>query len=1257
MKTRKVGRVLSLLLAIAMVVGLMIPALSVFAEDTGYVKVSTLAQLQKELKTAPTDGTPVKIKLEATIHVPLAKWVYNEDTFGTSHSGYLADFYGALKSDGTSLTAAEAEALMQQYMKPDSEKNYYSSWYTINRSYTNDRTAGLELKRFQKAEYYHTYDGSTLKVKTGSNVTIDLNGNSILLYETDSSGAYDGSTNSWQSRNKNNLPAPDPTKTDTEDKYGCRSGNGGWASVITVMKDATFTLQDKVGGGKLSGGTGNLIEANNIQKVLKSNTYYVTPKTLLGGGGVLHQGSKGQVVAVNGYAGVIASDYGIPDVGQYARTGCNVDYKDVQLAVYDFGESGKKAQTIKGGGVYVDEGATFNMENGIITENTSWISDARNKIFSAGTGEHMYALGGGVYVGKNATFNMSGGTITKNNARSYVGVVDLADFESFGGVKYLAMAHGGGVYIDEGAVMNFTGGHVDGNSTAVYTDTNKTGGETKSEGGGIFVNTNGTLNMIGDQTSLDFNDYPTVRDNTCGGYLYARTVEGEAAYLHLDGAGIMLKGSANLSRAVIAFNTFPNIASGSVKNDSTALTMIKRNDSTREVYYMDQWGCYGTHEGTDHAAAQASGNYTKLYKEGDTYDGYNETTDENGNVTQTPAKKTVTFATDTVKTSDTWLYGANLGRILRSNAYGYLNGAGIYLGRDLDDKGEFTASMTIGDRVWCYDNWDQVTNIFVQWTKKDATATHDDVCLGTKDNTHTRLQYIGLAEPATECKIGVNVMLPPDKTADGKIIARKANANALHQEVWEDVNEGYDPTIVDCQFFYDNGKNDTGCSYIKNPPSLPVIYERPEDSGTVDSHLEAHPGEHVLGFGVPTDAYKADDQTYRTYVALNYNEANVHKFAEYNESTTNPGVMIGTWKDTFVGNDMWLKANGKSYTVTLPRPDYSFYGVTLPNNPGADNSLTMFKNDDDTQEERADLYFKGYEFYAPYGHSEKYLNFLDATHQKGDSLPGYSNHSFTVDKLLTWNDNKIHISVPSYNAMWYTERELEQSRNDVSVPKAELIVDSEGKVYIRVASLVGGYIKGGYTSGNDLQPTVHTAKDGTELYFNHPAFVASPINATPTLEGGYKSNEKYNANLTQKLFRNDAGKKTILIDANDYIRGKFPNDLWDKWIFNGNYRDANQKTTDKYVGIMWTNIDTGVNINDVYSNYDSNYKNLSFKPAAQKVFYVTPCIEVCRESDSGDHETYYYGVSRAFSIEQLIREDVEKNGGTAPAPTQPTTQG
>lgn len=1234
MKTRKVGKIVSLLVAIVLVATIMIPAAGVLAADTGYTEVSTLEQLQKVLKTAPTDGTPVKIRLKATINVPVAKWVFDEKTFGTSNSGYLADFYGALKDNGEALTDAEAEALMKEYMKPDADgtEDRYLATYVINRSYTGDRAwrpGSLKpLNRYLKTENYHTYDGVALRIKTGSNVTIDLNGNSILLYET-KDGSYDGTKNSWQSRSANNLPKPNPTKVDSEDDDGCRSANGGWASVITVMNNATFTLQDKVGGGKLSGGTGNIIEANDIKKVLQSNTYHVDPQ---GSGAGLFEGAKGKVTGTNGYAGSILEDYGIPDVGQTSATGTWVDYKDVKYANYSFKDS--KAQNVKGGGVYVGEGATFNMENGIITENTSWISDERSQIFSAGTGEYMYALGGGVYVGKNATFNMTGGTITKNNARSYTGV------NSTGGTKYLAMAQGGGVYIDEGAVMNFTGGNVDDNSTAVYADTNKTGGETKSQGGGIFVNTNGTLNMIGDQTSLDFNDYPTVRDNTCGGYLYAQTEINKGAYLYLEGAGIMLNGSANLSRAVIAFNTFPNIARGSVSNDSTSLTMIKRNDSTREVYYIDQWGCYGTHEGTDHAAAQASGNYTKLYKEGDTYEGYNEKTDENGNITQTPVTKTVTFATDTVKTSDTWLYGADLGRIVRSNAYGYQNGAGIYLGRDVDANNEFTASMTIGDRVWCYDNWDQVTNIEQQWTKESAQATHDDVCLGTSPDG-TRLQYIGLAEPATECKIGVNVI----GKADRKIIARKANANALHQEVWEDVNEGYDPTIVDCQYFYDNGDNATGSSYIKNPPTRTVIYERPEDSG---KYLDPHATEHVLGFGLYKDGYNKENDTYRVYVALNYNEANVHKFAEYKESST--GVMSGTWKDTFVGNDMWLSAsNSNEYTVTLPRPDYAFYGVALPANPGANNSLTMTS---DNSEERADLYFKGYEFYAPYGHSEGFFDFQklargDST--KANPLPGYSDHKFKVSDLLTWNDNKIHISVPSYNAMWYTERELKQSRNDVAVPKAMILVDSQGEVYIRVASLVGGYVKN--ISWPDLQPTVHTAADGTELYFDKPAFVASSINATPTLEGGYKSNNKmgsngtYDANLTKKLVCNATNTKTTL-DSWDYIKGNINNDLWSNWIANGAYSTANVSGSNKYVGIMWTNIDTGVNINDVYTDYE----NMVFSDYAKQVIYVTPCIEVLKGSASGEHYTYYYGESRAFSIEQLIKADVA-DGGVAPAPT------
>ncbi len=1232
MKTRKVGKIVSLLLAIVLVAAVMVPAANVLAEDTGYTEVSTLEQLQKVLKTAPTDGTAVKIKLKATINVPVAKWVYNEKTFDTNNSGYLADFYGALKDSGSgeALTDAEAEALMKQYMQPDADgtEDRYLASYILNKSKTNDRLAPAKLytlERYKNVERYHTYDGVVLRIKTGSNVTIDLNGNSILLYNVDDSGNYSGDTNSWQSRNSNNLPAPNPTQKDSLDEDGCLSGNGGWASVITVMNNATFTLQDKVGGGKLAGGTGNIIEANNVKKTLEFSNYYVRPGT-----GTLFAGSDGEVVGVNGYAGSIMDNYGIEDIGQsMTQKGGNfVNYKNVQFATYCFRDS--KVQTVKGGGVYVGEGATFNLESGIITENSAWISDERSNVFSSTTGDYMYAQGGGVYVGKNATFNMTGGTITKNNARSYTGV------NSTGGVKYMALSQGGGVYIDEGAVMNFTGGHVDGNSTGVYSHTNKTDGTVHSQGGGIYVNTNATLNMIGDQTSTDFNDYPTVRDCTSGGYIKAQTEVSQSAYLLCEGAGIMTNGSINLSRAVIAFNTFPNIVSGSVSDDSTRLTMIKRNNSTREVYYQDQWGCYGTHDGTtdaDHTAAQASGNYTRRYKEGDTYLGDDNST------------KTVTFATNVVSTSNTWLYGTDCTRTLGSNAYAYMNGAGVYLGRNVDSNNEFTASMTIGDRVWCYDNWDQVTNIEQEWSKANANATHDDVCLGLSPD-NTRLQYIGLAKTATECKIGVNVL----GTADKKIIARKANSNALHQEVWEDVNEGYDPTIVDCQFFYDNGDNATGKNYISNPPTRTVIYERPEDSG---NYLDPHATEHVLGFGLYKDGYNTTDDTYRVYVALNYNEANVHKFAKYQETST--GVMEGEWQDTYVGNDMWLRATDQTeYTVALPRPDYAFYGIALPANPGADNSLS-FASDSD---ERADLYFKGYEFYSPYGHFEGYFGFKDA--ERGDStkenpLPGYNDHKLKVSDLLTWNDNKIHISVPTYTAMWYTERELKQARNDVSVSKAMLVVDESGEVFIRVAALVGGYVRN--INWPDLQPTEHTAADGEELYFDTPAFVASSINATPTLEGGYKSNNKlgkngtYNANLTKKFICNATNTKTT-VDSWDYISGSIQDGLWSKWITNGAYSTANVKGSNKYVGIMWTNIDTGVNINDVYTNYDaSDASNIIFSDYAKQVIYVTPCIEVLKgSSSSGEHYTYYYGESRAFSIEQLIKADIA-GGGTAPAPT------
>ena len=110
-------------------------------------------------------------------------------------------------------------------------------------------------------------------------------------------------------------------------------------------------------------------------------------------------------------------------------------------------------KTERGGGVYVDTEGTFNMYGGTITGNSA-------------TGD-----GGGVYViGNNSKFTMTGGSIggtATNDANQ---------------AKY-----GGGVYVSSGT-FTMSGGTITGNKVS----------DPYGDGGGVFVNYNGTFNMSDD---------------------------------------------------------------------------------------------------------------------------------------------------------------------------------------------------------------------------------------------------------------------------------------------------------------------------------------------------------------------------------------------------------------------------------------------------------------------------------------------------------------------------------------------------------------------------------------------------------------------------------------------------------------------------------------------------------------------------------------------------------------------------------------
>ena len=117
-------------------------------------------------------------------------------------------------------------------------------------------------------------------------------------------------------------------------------------------------------------------------------------------------------------------------------------------------------------GVYVNSGM-FNMYNGKISGNSG-------------------INGGGVFIQNNGKFNMFGGEISNNSAGNGGGAyVGSGAFTMTGGsiTGNTATTNGGGVYVNSGMFV-MTGGSISQNIA------NSTG-----DGGGVFVNYNGTFNM------------------------------------------------------------------------------------------------------------------------------------------------------------------------------------------------------------------------------------------------------------------------------------------------------------------------------------------------------------------------------------------------------------------------------------------------------------------------------------------------------------------------------------------------------------------------------------------------------------------------------------------------------------------------------------------------------------------------------------------------------------------------------------------
>ena len=219
-----------------------------------------------------------------------------------------------------------------------------------------------------------------------------------------------------------------------------------------------------------------------------------------------------------------------------------------------------------GRGVYVYIG-TFNMYGGSITGNKT---DDR---------------GGGVYVDTNGTFNMYGGTITGNKTDRGGGVYVIGSNSKFtmtgGSIGGTATndanqaKYGGGVYVSSGT-FTMSGGTITGNKVS----------HPYGDGGGVFVNYNGTFNMSDDsritgntayhgggvcvERNLGNNDKPgnfAMSGGTIGGMTDADANSAEY------GGGVYVMGTFTLTGGEISGNNAKGVSGGVYVNADSTFTV------------------------------------------------------------------------------------------------------------------------------------------------------------------------------------------------------------------------------------------------------------------------------------------------------------------------------------------------------------------------------------------------------------------------------------------------------------------------------------------------------------------------------------------------------------------------------------------------------------------------------------------------------------------------------------------------------------
>lgn len=674
MKTRKVGKIVSLLVAIVLVATIMIPAASVLADSSEYAgvtwtEVGDFASLKQAFDNANKTGEKTYIRL--TSDITLQRPYFNGDgsswnkmyLYSTARITKIEERRGGLWT-GTNKTTHDFAWLMSQANSPFnvSDPNAYFYGYTedeLKNGFLVDKGmqdyVGMGKKAGQGTGYDekigNEYSERMLVVDENADITVDLYGKTMKASDYN---PYDSTPEYQMSAIKVN--------------------KGGALTVVDLSSEQT---------GTISGGTGNVY----YKETVSADNSEVTRDAMFN--------EDWTVRDTTGWVGWLSS------TGKY-----NIEYKSKSTWVQNVKES-------RGGGIYVENGGVFTLKSGKISGNQAFMEPKRG-IFAADV--DSYAKGGGVYVEAGGVFNMFGGEVSKNATRSF-----FKNWSTGNDRIYHAYSEGGGIYLEgsqeetvngaavtvPGAVFNMTGGKIAENATYAQGGTGASSKSriTHASGAGIYVGTGAVCNIKGaDSDSASTNiemmkSFPQVVNNSCGGQIVKASYTTNSA-IEVKGGGIYNDGTVNIKNALIASNDFSEARQSDTKTTVHIMRDEYLPEGQRTITYSDGKTATLPGTGTDLAL------YVLDYWEetsNETYGGGQKGIKQRPKTYITRLDDRFTdnlqLATEEVAHATSGIFGSV---IVDDNMKITSDGAGVCVGEN--------GKLVVGERTWITDNYDFLTN-------------------------------------------------------------------------------------------------------------------------------------------------------------------------------------------------------------------------------------------------------------------------------------------------------------------------------------------------------------------------------------------------------------------------------------------------------------------------------------------------------------------------------------------------------------------